>query len=822
MRTTKEMMDTEQFICSVFSLPNKCYPRFNKLHKQLLSIGQRFQVTVEKFHKLTQTEETGYLHHIRQTVQKMADTTAVQVAIFGKFHDEISSQNLVTAKDNNYLMPDCVPSRLRRNEWITRSAMCNDTEGKPVANVYMVYVDKNDNLQELALSIQKDIESFGLLSFSNLLLLVGMDPSIQKDGSSVKSFETALADVFQEKKFSSFFMSSTFEDLISSEGDMPKMIQLHLEQKVVQPLQDMLKLIESNTHMYRKNSEETFKGPVAIKESLKNRFSETFLNNQGYLLDVLLIKFSDQHGKMDHNKIAEVIIENLAQVLHCLMVEVLAKMYGIKEYRMHEMLEGMIFKEECRITLNNCIRQNLIVSLSQTYADYDCKSLQIEKERKKFCYLFFNMHSESFWDEVKKNADDGFVKIAYRVHAELEKRVMVIEKNLAIQQKLRFEIETVTSSYVSRQLPSKDGVSSGLKDELLRIELVEGVVVVFGELQVHVKPFPSVQKEKEILKQIDDVMKKHKYWQNYRIGVIEKRPKPFYYVGSTLYCPAIDIHGTLGGFMVDMDNNLYFLTCAHVVPSNADVQVEIRGQRTEPITIGRSVCVQIPTDMLHISADSVDIMAVRVKDDQKPNCIPLFKTADGEFRPGIIVQPFDCSLKEFPAVYKWGAYTDLTHGILHEGHYSKDLFAACNLTDHQYIYVLAETPPVDDDNYVTFALPGDSGAIICAEAENNYIQLVGMIQGGDMHVRTGPAVDKYTLGFYLWCGLDKLLKRSGLNLVTKPILHEELRRQIPQFSTEKHRLVPQFSKENFHQLVQKSFPDRQTDRLIYDEHISAI
>ncbi|KAK3577876.1 hypothetical protein CHS0354_014548, partial [Potamilus streckersoni] len=101
-----------------------------------------------------------------------------------------------------------------------------------------------------------------------------------------------------------------------------------------------------------------------------------------------------------------------------------------------------------------------------------------------------------------------------------------------------------------------------------------------------------------------------------------------------------------------------------------------------------------------------------------------------------MIQP---SLKELHDVYKWGAYTDLAHGILHEGHYRKELFAACSLTNKSYIYLLIESPPVDDDNHVTFALPGDSGAIICAEAENNYIQPVGMIQGGDMHVRTGPA-----------------------------------------------------------------------------------
>ncbi|KAK3577877.1 hypothetical protein CHS0354_014549 [Potamilus streckersoni] len=342
-------MDAEQFICSLFSLPNKCYPRFNKLHKQLISTGQRFQVTVEKFHRLTQTK-------------------------------------------------DCVPLRLRRNEWMAQSVkssdtegkpesmQCNDTKGKPVANVYI----------ELVLNIQRNIESLGLLSFDNLQLLFGMDPSIQRDASSIISFETALMNVFQnQEKFHAVFKSATLEDFISSEGDVPKMIQLHLDTMVVQPLQDMLKLVESNTHTYRKNSEETFKGLFAIKESMKER-----------------------------------------------------------------------------------------------------------------------------------------------------------------------------------------------------IECVEGVAMVCGELQVHVSAFSSVQKEKEVLKQIDEVIKKFQCWQNYSFGVIEKKPIQFYSVGSNLHCPALNRCGTLGGFAIDMDENLYILTCAHVVPSNADVQVEIGGQ-----TIGRSVCVKDPEEI---------------------------------------------------------------------------------------------------------------------------------------------------------------------------------------------------------------------------------
>ncbi|KAL3857081.1 hypothetical protein ACJMK2_011777 [Sinanodonta woodiana] len=301
----------------------------------------------------------------------------------------------------------------------------------------------------------------------------------------------------------------------------------------------------------------------------------------------------------------------------------------------------------------------------------------------------------------------------------------------------------------------------------IAIEGVEGLALICRELQVHITDFSDVQREKKVLHQIDEVFVKHKYCQSYKIGVITRKPEKYCSVGATLYCPALDRHGTLGGFMVDMNENLYFLTCAHIVPNNVDVRVEIP-QEAISLTIGRSVKLQVGEEN-HMSVDSVDIMAVRVNSEQNSICIPFYKKADGTFGPSVMAQPFDLSLKEYHNIYKWGACTHLTRGILHTGNYNKELFSDCGLYDSKYIYVLIERPPVDDDDNETFAKPGDSGAIVCAEGEDE-IQTIAMIQGGDMNIRSSFIAVKYTLGFYLWSGLDKLLKRSDLYLTAVPFL----------------------------------------------------
>ncbi|KAK3590293.1 hypothetical protein CHS0354_006072 [Potamilus streckersoni] len=775
-----EDMEKEKYICSVFSLPKKCYPRFNKFQKQLLRISTRFQVTLEKFHKLTQTEVTENLHHIKQTVKNLADAKEVQVAIFGNFHDEISSCDMVTAKDSKYLMPDCVPSRFRRNEGMAQSVQCSDAEGKPVVHVYMIYVDKSDNLEELSQKIQQDLESLGFSSFKDFLLLVGLDPSLQREDSSMKSFEKAMRHAFHATVEEGChgqrvcFKSSTVQDLISSKGELPKMIQFHLEWKVIQPFLDMRELIESNTHKYKKKFEKSFQGPVAFEESLKERFSQTFLNKsflsiQGYILDALLGKFFFQEGKLDHSNLTEILLENLAQVLQCLMVDALANIYGIKEYHVLEMLEGMIFKE-CSNTMGDSMKEILLPKLSEGFLNYDCRNLQNETDRNTFCGLFSKTHCKSFLYKMKTIVNTGImIKIAYRVHEELEKRMMPIDRNLAIQHKLKFEIEsilkqTVASNYITCQLPPSDSLIAGLKDDLIRIEGFEGLAMVCGELHVYCTTYSSEEKKKYALKQVDNVIAKHKYGQSYKIGIITRKPKLFYSVGSTLHCPQLKRRGTLGGFMIDTDGHLHCLTCAHIVPDDADVHVEISGQQMEPITIGRSVSMNVQEELPYTIVDHADIMAVKVNEDQRARCIPYFKTADGESGSSVMIQPFDRSLKEYPKVYKWGATSNLTHGLLHTGDYSRELFNTLGLNDQKYIYVLVESPPVDDDSNGTFASPGDSGAIICNETEDNAIETVAMIQGGDMDIRTGSLTVNYCLGFYLWCGLDKLLTRYGLEL----------------------------------------------------------
>ncbi|KAK3577878.1 hypothetical protein CHS0354_014550 [Potamilus streckersoni] len=204
--------------------------------------------------------------------------------------------------------------------------------------------------------------------------------------------------------------------------------------------------------------------------------------------------------------------------------------------------------------------------------------------------------------------------------------------------------QTVASNYITCQLPPS--LIAGLKDDLIRIDRFEGIAMFCGELHVHYTLFFSEKKKKEILKQISNAIAKHRYGQSCKIGIITRKPKLFYSVGSTLHYPQLKRRGTLGGFMIDTDGHLHSLTCAHVVPDDADVQVEINGQQIEPITIGRSVSMNVQEEKPCITAHIADIMAVKVSSDQIPSCIPFFKTVDGESESSVKIQPFDDSLRE--------------------------------------------------------------------------------------------------------------------------------------------------------------------------------
>ncbi|KAL3857083.1 hypothetical protein ACJMK2_011779 [Sinanodonta woodiana] len=840
-----EAMETEQFICSVFSLPKLCYSRFNKSRKEFLSVGQRFLVTLEKFHKLIKTEGTEDLQELKNCIKNLEDAEAVQVTIFGEFHDEISSRNLVTARNDKYLKMDCVPSRIQRNEWMAKSAQHTGDDGKPIVHIYMVYVHKKDNLQELAINIQNDKELFDLPTIKNLLFLVGLDPSIERKDPSIYTFEMFLRSIFHDtntveerpgKDFQVIFVSSLFEDLISSEGKLPMMIQQHLEWQVIQPLLKIRDLIEVNFRTYRKNSEEALQGPDVVYEFLKQRFLEMFKNDPRCIISMLFDKLCFREGMVDCEKMTHVLLEVLAQVLQYLMVEVLAKVYGIKDYRLHQMLEEMVFQKECINIIKDSFRDSLLKSLPPDLFHYECKVLQEEEERKKICELFSKTDHESFLKELEKVADNDLKKLANRVHEELQKRVMAIERNLAVQHKLRFETEsilkeTIAAHYISNLLPSSSCLSEGLKGDLLRTKDVTGVAMVFGELHIHVidcseeqkkviseeqkkviaeeqsQVFSEEQKKviseeqkkviskeknkviseeqkRVILEGIKKTIAKHKYWHTYKIGFITKKPDYYHSVGIGLISHKFLRRGTLGGFMTDLDNNLYCLTCAHVIPEgNVDVYIENNGQTM----IGQSVNVEIPPgvppDVPPLSVDAVDITAVKVKPDQIPRCNPFFKTPDDSYGPCQMLPALDYSFGEHHHVYKWGARTNLTYGTLHTGYYNNSLFKGGVLDKYTYILVEPlpvddgpltdddkpllvddESFPVDDTSSRYFAKPGDSGAIICAEGEGSCVQTIAVVQGGEMHVKETISSINYSIGFYLWCALDKLMMRSNLDL----------------------------------------------------------
>jgi hypothetical protein len=214
--------------------------------------------------------------------------------------------------------------------------------------------------------------------------------------------------------------------------------------------------------------------------------------------------------------------------------------------------------------------------------------------------------------------------------------------------------------------------------------------------------------------------------------------------------------GTLGMFADGTNNELFALTCGHVVnvSDGNDHEVYIpdgTGNRTLFGTSSPDRTVLTgsrPTPL-------VDLAAVKVFDSVVPMCTKYLKDDDGMLKNAVLSTERIADL-ESKYVFKYGAATDLTKGIICSANYH------IGYMPNAYIILI---DPLPDISTVEYAKRGDSGSVNCMPdvKENRTIQVVSMLSAGELKLQDQE--EEHSFSFHLGTGLEVLRNRpSGIQL----------------------------------------------------------
>lgn len=159
-------------------------------------------------------------------------------------------------------------------------------------------------------------------------------------------------------------------------------------------------------------------------------------------------------------------------------------------------------------------------------------------------------------------------------------------------------------------------------------------------------------------------------------------------------------HGTLGMFLENNEKELFFTTCAHVIEAGESAFCP-----TDHSVLGKSVfACEGPSK---VSNHWLDVSLVKIDTPNITNCtfgLKGPKSACNFFQYNIFSGYLDDILSRH--VYKWGARTEYTEGILESYIVSENE---------------SEQPFFLDVNIgsSSFALPADSGSIVCLSSTEN-------------------------------------------------------------------------------------------------------
>lgn len=299
-----------------------------------------------------------------------------------------------------------------------------------------------------------------------------------------------------------------------------------------------------------------------------------------------------------------------------------------------------------------------------------------------------------------------------------------------------------------------------------RISGVYAVGTMYGELEIH-----ATSNIIEVKESVSELIEQHKFNYPYRVRSVIHTPQVLagqvVEHGGTIECPSVHNKGvfrkgTLGGFVDSNDNQLYALTCAHVVSGEGNIEQSVFIKNGSE---RRQLFATSHPRMTILTGEEpnafVDIAAAKVIDNVRHKCTKFLKDDDGM---EAIAELFTETPQQLfgREIFKYGASTNFTRGIVCCCDYC--LFNAGDVNDY---FILIDCLP--DSVNAHYAQPGDSGSINCivlVEKNKKIIKAVSMLSAGEFELEGFD--NKLCLSFLLSKGLDKLKISSGGVQLTLP------------------------------------------------------
>lgn len=158
---------------------------------------------------------------------------------------------------------------------------------------------------------------------------------------------------------------------------------------------------------------------------------------------------------------------------------------------------------------------------------------------------------------------------------------------------------------------------------------------------------------------------------------------------------------------------------------------------------------------------NVDIAVAVIHEQHRETCKQEFKTQKGTILPCVLVPSSDTlrdSAGEF--VHIWGAKSKPGRGIIHSVQYGGYGIDGCLITIR------------NRDKSENFAMPGDSGSVVCKISRNGKeLYALGMLIGGDYKERGEDATktEKKYVAFEMQYGIENILRAYGLKIEWIPL-----------------------------------------------------
>lgn len=243
---------------------------------------------------------------------------------------------------------------------------------------------------------------------------------------------------------------------------------------------------------------------------------------------------------------------------------------------------------------------------------------------------------------------------------------------------------------------------------------------------------------------------------------VKKTPNEGVNVGDVL---TVDEHsyGTLGCFVegkmnVDGDESdnytsqMYALSCAHVFPMGCDNVVEVGRTEIKYDTFGL-----LSEDLTLYKEHIIDIAAIVVENSVQEKCNINLKNCDGFEGWGSILHEGDLNELIGTEVYKWGAMSDLTHGIIVSIDYQST--HGVETLDEEYNILIECLPYLSESE---FSSKGDSGTVVCFEnPDEEKVVALSMINGALYEKDTEKYLSTYSC--HLHTNIEKLSRKTDIN-----------------------------------------------------------